>query len=294
MNGFPKYLLAVDGGGTGTRLQLADMSGKLLAQVEGGPSALGQGIDNAWRTIRDLCAAACQQAGLTFVPQDCAIGLGLSGVHNPEWAAAFLAAAPAFIDIALETDAFTTLLGAHAGAPGAVVAIGTGSVGEALYPDGRRASAGGWGWISGDEASGAWLGKQAANLAQRQLDGRLLPSPLATAVIQQYGGDKTGLQHWLGQADQHAYARLAPLVVQCADTDPLARQLLQTAARDAMSLAMALDPQAQLPLAWCGGLAQVLIHYLPEPCDRPILPPKGQSVDGALTLIRKRMEDRHG
>lgn len=294
MNGFPKCLMAVDGGGTGTRLLLANPAGDVLARVEGGPSALGQGIDNAWQTIRGLCEQACQQVGMDFVPEHCAIGLGLSGVHNPVWAAAFLAAAPAFMAIALETDAFTTLLGAHAGAPGAVVAIGTGSVGEALFPDGRRTSAGGWGWISGDEASGAWLGKQAANLAQRQLDGRLSGSALATEVIRACGGSKTALQNWLGDADQHAYARLAPLVVQCADTDPLARRLLVTAAQDAMSLADALDPTGQLPLAMCGGLAQVLIHYLPEPCARPILPPKGQSVDGALTLIRTRMEDRHG
>ncbi|KAK0359944.1 hypothetical protein LTR94_029266, partial [Friedmanniomyces endolithicus] len=73
----------------------------------------------------------------------CAIGLGLAGVHNKEWAAAFRAANPGYAALTLDTDAFSTLMGAHGGRPGAIVAIGTGSVGEALRADGARVEVGG-------------------------------------------------------------------------------------------------------------------------------------------------------
>lgn len=55
-----------------------------------------------------------------------------------------------------------------------VVELGTGSVGGALLTNGRKLSVGGWGFPSGDEGSGAWLGLRAAQLAQQALDGRPL------------------------------------------------------------------------------------------------------------------------
>ncbi|WP_205881915.1 BadF/BadG/BcrA/BcrD ATPase family protein [Leeia aquatica] len=282
-----RYLIGVDGGGSGTRLCLADTQGHILTTQTGGPSALGQGIEAAWQTITGLCQQAFNQQHLTFNPAECGIGLGLSGVHNPQWAHAFQVRAPGFGHLQLDTDAFTTLLGAHAGAPGAVVAIGTGSVGEALYADGSRRGVGGWGWTSGDEASGAWLGKHASARTQKALDGRLPDGPLAAAVIQHCGGSADHFMAWLGEADQNAYAQLAPLVLQHSDDDTHARPLLQQAGQEVALLAQALDPEGTLPLALCGGLAQALTPWLPEALRQRIRPAQGDSMQGALILIQK-------
>ncbi|MGV7246188.1 BadF/BadG/BcrA/BcrD ATPase family protein, partial [Caballeronia sp. M23-90] len=42
------YLIGVDGGGSGTRVVLADANGVELARASGGPSGLGLGVERAW------------------------------------------------------------------------------------------------------------------------------------------------------------------------------------------------------------------------------------------------------
>jgi glucosamine kinase len=127
------YLIGVDGGGTGTRVRIARMKGDELAQAQGGPSGLALGIDKAWQTIGETVAKAFAQVGISPAPiGDAAIGLGLAGVHNKVWAAAFEAANPGYAALRLETDGYTTLMGAHQGRAGTIVAIGTGSVGQAV------------------------------------------------------------------------------------------------------------------------------------------------------------------
>jgi len=209
-----EYLIGVDGGGTGTRVRLAGPDGVELAQASAGPSALSQGVAKAWTTILSAIGEACATADIGNPPLPCmAIGLGLAGVHNKEWAAEFVAADPGFAALALDTDGFTTLMGAHDGRPGAIVAIGTGSVGEAMLEDGTKVEVGGWGFPAGDEASGAWMGLRALNHIEQVLDGRVEGGAFAREVIAACGGNRDAVQIWLGRANQTAYASLARFVV---------------------------------------------------------------------------------
>ncbi|MFS2021174.1 BadF/BadG/BcrA/BcrD ATPase family protein, partial [Massilia sp. CT11-108] len=245
------YLIGVDGGGTGTRVRLARFSphGVVeLAQGASGPSGLGLGIARAWASVQDAVAQAFAAAGIEQPSLDrIAIGLGLAGVHNRQWAQAFEQANPGYAALRLETDAFSTLLGAHGGRPGAIVAIGTGSVGEVLQPDGTRREVGGWGFPAGDEASGGWIGLAAINHIEQVLDGRRPGGAFADAVVDACGGNRAAIQVWLGQATQTTYATLAPLVLQHAD-DPAARAILVQAGEEAAAIARALDPDGHLPL----------------------------------------------
>ncbi|MCA1858063.1 ATPase [Massilia oculi] len=285
------YLIGVDGGGTGTRVRLARADGSALAQASGGPSALARGIDNAWTTINGVVADAFAAIGMAEVPlRDCAIGLGLAGVHNKEWAAAFVAADPGYAALALDTDGFTTLMGAHGGRPGAIVAIGTGSVGEAMLPDGAKVEVGGWGFPAGDEASGAWMGLRALNHIEHVLDGRAEGGDFAREVIAFCGGSRDAVQVWLGRANQTAYAGLARFVVAHGETDPVARAILEHAGREVAAIAAALDPGGTLPLALCGGLGEVLRAWLPADTLARCVPPAGDSAAGALRMIRQRLQ----
>ncbi|OYU99011.1 MAG: ATPase, partial [Burkholderiales bacterium PBB5] len=187
----PRYLLGVDGGGSGTRVRLHDAAGRPLGHGEAGPSGLGQGVAQAWAHVQLAIERAFAQAGLLPAEvADCALGLGLAGVNAPARAQAFLRTAPPYALLALDTDAGTALLGAHAGRPGLILAAGTGSVGEALHADGRRVQVGGWGFGVGDEGSGAWLGLQAMREAHRALDGRAADGALARAVWAVAGGQR--------------------------------------------------------------------------------------------------------
>lgn len=289
------YFIGVDGGGTGTRVRLARADGTELAQGAGGPSGLGLGIARAWDAIQQAIAAAFAASGVPQAPPDriayahVAIGLGLAGVHNKQWAAEFAAANPGYAALRLETDGFTTLMGAHGGAPGAIVAIGTGSVGEVLFADGTRREVGGWGFPAGDEASGGWIGLRAIGHIEQVLDGRRAGSAFADSVIEACGGHRDAIQVWLGKATQTAYAGLAPLVLRHAE-DPVARAILLEAGLEVAAIAHALDPEATLPLALCGGLGTALRDFLPAALLARTTAPQGDSAAGALRMIMEQIQ----
>ena len=258
-----EYLIGVDGGGTGTRVRLANAEGTELAQAQSGPSGLGLGIDRAWAAVDEAVTGAFAKIGLTPPLGSSAIGLGLAGVHNKQWAAQFERANPGYAKLRLETDGHTTLLGAHQGRPGVIIALGTGSVAQAMYEDGSQREVGGWGFPAGDEASGAWLGLRAINHIEQVLDGRRSTSPFAQAIIDACGGSRDAIQVWLGGASQTSFASLAPIVLEFGPTDSTARNMLEAAGMEVQSMAKALDPSGTLPLALCGGLGAPLRPYLP-------------------------------
>jgi glucosamine kinase len=289
-----EYLIGVDGGGTGTRVRLARADGTLLAQASSGPSGLAHGIANAWNSINDAVRRAFAAVGINHPAiGSAAIGLGLAGVHNKQWAAEFVAANPGYATLVLETDGFTTLMGAHQGLPGTIVAIGTGSVGQALLPDGTQREVGGWGFPAGDEASGGWMGLRAINHIEQVLDGRKPSSAFAQAVIDACGGERNAIQVWLGQASQTSYASLARFVVEHGKSNPVARTILEDACREVASITAALDPSGTLPLALCGGLGPPLREYLPAALLARCTEPQGDSASGALRMIQVHLEDQY-
>lgn len=287
-----RFLLGVDGGGTGTRVKLADRSGRLLGQGEAGPSALGQGCEQAWRHIQQAAADAARHAGLSALdPAQCAIGLGLSGASVRAQSQSFLAQQPGYAVLALDGDGWTTVLGAHGGRPGMVIAAGTGTVGEALRSDGSRACISGWGWICGDEGSGAWLGLKAMRHAQQVLDGRAAVTPLARAVWAVAGEDREAVLTWCAAAGQQGYASLAPLVFEFVAKDAVAAGFVAEAVLELEKQAQALDPEGRLPLALCGSIALRLAPQFSETIRARCVAPLGDSADGALHLVRSALTE---
>ena len=286
-----EFLLGVDGGGTGTRVLLARPDGGVIGRGAAGPSALARGISSAWAEIGRAVALAFADAGLPTAPAGrCALGAGLSGANHRPWHLAFLQANPGFARLELETDAFTMLLGAHAGGFGAIVASGTGSVGEVWHADGRRASVGGWGFPIGDEGSGAWLGFHAMQHAQHAMDGRIRPGVLAHAVWARCGNDRDALLGWCAQANQFEYAQLAPLVFDAQAADPAAAELLVGATAALALMARALDPDGRVPLAVSGSVGQRLAPRLAADLRARLVEVADGADAGALNLIRRTLD----
>lgn len=320
----PTFLAGVDGGGTGTRVRLQDAAGRTLGQGEGGPSGLGQGIEPAWRHVQQALQAAFEAAALPPAsPEHIALGLGLAGAGVAAQRAAFLAADPGFALCVLDNDGVTQLLGAHAGGPGLVVAAGTGSVAAARDAAGRVWQCGGWGFPVGDEGSGAWLGLRAMAHAQAVLDGREVPSGLSEAVISAViaaesttvsttvsttdsaavapaagaTADTTApaLLAWCAGATARRYAELAPAVFSAAEAGcAVAQALLQAAADELARLLHALQARAQPSgphaKAWqvvaSGSLGPRLAALWPAELQARLVSPAGDSMDGALHLLR--------
>lgn len=285
-----RHWIGVDGGGTGTRARLCDASGRLLAEGQAGPSALGQGVEQAWRHVRQAVEGAVRAAGVAdFDWAGTAMGLGLSGAGQAEAAQAFRRAAPTGVRLALDTDAWAGLLGAHAGAPGALLIAGTGSVAMALWPDGHRSRVGGCGWRLGDEGSGAWLGQASLRHLLRALDGREPAGALAEALQARVGGNVTDILAWQQSAGQREHAALALLVFDCEDRDAAARALVDQAVNELLLHLQALDASHSLPVCLAGSVALRLAPRLKARWAAHWTPPHGDAMGGALQLIRSSL-----
>jgi glucosamine kinase len=215
----------------------------------------------------------------------------MSGVHNKAWTAEFSSQAPDFAAIQIETDAFTTLLGAHRGKPGAIIAIGTGSVAEILREDGSRHEVGGWGFPTADEASGSWMGLRAIQHAEQTIDGRGRATALTDAVLDHCGGrNRDTLFAWLIRANPTTFAELAPIVLTHVDRDPYAQRIVKDAGEEIAKMALALDATGRYPLALCGGLGEPLRSYVSETIQKRLVKPVADSTLGALQLIAHHLD----
>lgn len=285
------FHIGIDGGGSGTRASVRDLAGTVLGTGASGPSALSQGIDQAWRNIGAAISMAFARAGIEQ-PTNAALGvaIGVSGAEIEAWRRSFLAANPGFGQLLVATDGTTSLLGAHQGAPGAMIACGTGLIGEALHADGRRVTVSGWGFPYGDEGGGAWIGQRALAVAMQAIDGRLPASLLSEAVRAKCGADRVALTAWSLAAGQAELAALAPIVFECSTVDPMANDLLNAAVAEIDRVALALDPSQTLPMVVLGSIGRRIANrMLGFASGRHVLA-KGSSIDGAFMLFDKRSE----
>jgi glucosamine kinase len=285
------YLIGVDGGGSGTRARVTGVRGEKVGAGSAGPSALQQGIPQAWEHVLHAVRRAFESAGRAVPPWDrCVLAAGLSGVSHAPWRDAFLAGDPGFAALEAETDSFTMLLGAHGGAPGAILIAGTGSIAEALRADGSRATVGGWGFRVDDEGSGGWLGLQAVRHGLAAFDGRANPSALARRVWMHCGDERESLQDWCGSAGQFEFAQLARAVFECEESDPVASRLLAQATSALEELALAIDPRGRLPLAVSGSIGERLAPRMRPFVRSRIVPAQAGPDEGALTLARRLLQ----
>ena len=282
-------LCAVDGGGTGTRVRLHDARGTPLASARAGPSSLTLGVEQAWRNVRAAIAEAAAEAGL---PGLCGprlrVAAALAGSRSAERRAAFLAADPLGCEIVLISDGYAALLGALDGAPGSVVAVGTGIAARRLHACGRVRAITGWGFPAGDEGSGAWIGHRAVAAYLRHADGRPTePSALLPALAARIGAARGEILAWLIEADATRYAALAPLVAAAAaGGDAPAAAILDAAAAEVAVAIEALDAGDPSPaVALVGGLAPVLEGRLPGAIRARLVPARGTALDGALKVL---------
>jgi glucosamine kinase len=146
---------------------------------------------------------------------------------------------------------------------------------------------GGWGFMVGDEGSGAWLGLRAVRHAHRALDGRAAAGPLAEALWAIAGRDREALLAWGESATQATYAALAPRVFELEAADPVAAALIADAVQALVNTADALDPAGTLPLAITGSIGLRLKPRLPDRLRCRLAEPAGDSADGALWLAAR-------
>ncbi len=107
------------------------------------------------------------------------------------------AACAGFARVELSSDAYTALIGAFEGGPGALLVIGTGSVGCVLDRDGSSRQLGGWGFPAGDGGSGAWIGLRLLGAWLEFRDGIGEDSLLCPGVSAALPQERAAILDWM-------------------------------------------------------------------------------------------------
>jgi N-acetylglucosamine kinase-like BadF-type ATPase len=181
-------VLGVDGGGSKTRAVVADAEGAVLGVGLAGPSnPLRVGVGEAAVAVREATDRACAEAGVRRIELDAA-EVGLAGVRRADIRDRMRAALTGLgvKRIEVVTDADIALYGATEGKAGLVIIAGTGSVCCGVNARGRRACAGGWGPVAGDEGSGSWIARRALQAVAWAADGRGRKTSLTGAACEYF------------------------------------------------------------------------------------------------------------
>ncbi|MGB1198397.1 MAG: BadF/BadG/BcrA/BcrD ATPase family protein [Thalassotalea sp.] len=289
-----KYVLGIDGGGTKTIARLQHLDTQQQWQVIGGSSSLTNDFDLALQTCDHLIK---QLLVLSNANKDeISIVLGLAGAGNQEKSAVFSEnLSKGFHCFELCTDAKTSLYGANAGQPVAVISLGTGSVGATLAVDGHSTLKGGWGFTVGDDGSGAKLGVLIIQtiLSEFEKNNKII-SKLGKAVCIEIAGEKEQLINWSTMAKPVDFARLAPLVFELNDVCFVAKTVLLQHVENVEALIDNTRENQQLPVVLLGGLSAPTTPYLNPLIQAMLIPAKGDALDGACYLAKQLLQKHEG
>ncbi|WP_339767940.1 BadF/BadG/BcrA/BcrD ATPase family protein [uncultured Paraglaciecola sp.] len=287
MNNTVEYILGLDGGGTKTVARLVNLSSSMQWQVSVGPSSLSNDYSLALASITNACEQLLDQAGCKT--QHVSAVFGLAGAGDRQLVAKLEQDLPFdFAYLEVVSDAKTSLYGANAGQPVAVVALGTGSVGMRMDLDGTEKMIGGWGFCIGDEGGGAKLGYLAVQKLLLEMDiNGVAKSTLSLYVASQIGYSRQSILQWLAMAKPADYAKLAPHIFTLKDDCIVALEVLTAHANMIEKLIKRTCGASNLPLVLMGGLAEPSNELLSTTYRNLIMPTKGNSLDGACLLAKQ-------
>jgi glucosamine kinase len=264
--GSPPYVLGVDGGGTKTRAVVVDSRGEVVGKGDAGPSnPLRVGASDSTKAVREAVERACHSAGVRRHDLSAA-EVGLAGVKREDIRERMRAALSAELGIeplVVVTDADIALYGATEGRPGLVVIAGTGSICCGVNARGRKACAGGWGPVAGDEGSGSWIARRALNAVARANDGRGRKTSLTEAARDYFKVERAEDLSTAVYAPNMTNNRIAGFgrhVIDAAKRrDVVAREIIDEAGRELARAASAVIKKLKMErerfqLAYVGGV----------------------------------------
>ncbi len=260
-----RAVVGVDGGGTKTQAVILDVNSAILGEGLAGPSnPLRVGITNAAAAVREAIDRACEVAQVRRADL-VAARIGLAGARRDELSARMREALASLGigEVVVIGDADIALYGATEGAPGLIVIAGTGSICCGINARGRRACAGGWGPIAGDEGGGSWISRRALRAIAHAADGRGPATSLMDAACAYFhvtNPDDLSTAIYAPTITNERLAGFGKDVIEAAKAkDRIAREILTEAGKELGLMAAAVIRNLKLEretfqLAYVGGV----------------------------------------
>ena len=219
-----RLIFGLDGGGTGSRLRIADERNRLLLVETGegvNPQAVGYpvAVDRIARLFQRGLQTLQETDGWTGEMSEFLAGcFAIAGGSVPEEAGKLemhIREAMGFrCPLVFVSDAEAALVGGLKNLEGMILVSGTGSVALARLRDGTIVRSGGYGHFLGDEGSAFWIAKEAVVRCIRSVEGRDLPTGMLSELLS-YFGIRTQydfISLWYQHFDKALIAGAAPIV----------------------------------------------------------------------------------
>jgi glucosamine kinase len=286
-------LLAIDAGQTGIRSVL-ELDGKKITKDFDG---LRTDLD-LFPQLAAAVSGALSAAGISkSEPVIVAIGMtGLTKTNSkPEQLLQILD--NQVHSLYLAHDSVSGFLGSIGLVTGVMTAVGTGVVTMGVGAT-KCARVDGWGNVIGDAGSAYWIGRAGLEAGMKSFDGRAPKSALLDIVRKNFPNPEDAYIEL--QTDENRVSRIASFarsVIEAADTDAAAKEIVLQAARELALSAVtaarltATDTEAAPRFSWAGNVMQAKLlreefaneikKSLPS---AQVIEPVGQPIDGVALL----------
>ena len=278
------YFLGVDGGGTSCRAALALPDGTVIGRSKAGAANIRTDLTGARSNIIEAAQMAFADAGVdqALLDRTPAV-LGLAGANVGAYARQLKELLP-FAEMLIETDSLIALEGAVGSGDGAMAILGTGTAYLSRAGEVVR-SVGGWGFLIGDQGSGARIGRDLLEQTLLAHDGVRPASPLTQAILETYGNDPRAIVEFTTHAKPGDFGGFAPKVFSHAVRgDAVAVQIIDRATRAINASLDALRLRGDAPLCLLGGMAEQFAQLIAPRYRAALRNPLQDALGGATSL----------
>ncbi len=280
-------VLGVDGGGTSCKAALATAQSRIIGRAKAGPANIRTDLGGACESIMAAVSQAFADAGRNpaEIPDTPAV-LGLAGANIGSYAAELQARLP-FRRCLIETDVLIALEGAIGAGDGAIGILGTGSHYLARQ-SGRVHRLGGWGFMIGDQGSGARLGRDLLETVLLAHDGLAPRTALIDAVLAAHRNDPQAIVEFTRSAQPHDFGSFAPMVFDhLSRGDRTADDIVGRAVAAVETSLDALELAKATPRCLLGGRAALIGPRLSPRHRERLVPPLQDALGGAVSMAAR-------
>jgi glucosamine kinase len=281
--------LGIDAGGTNTRARLVSDAGEVLGAGNAGAANTPAGLPHALAAIEEAWSKAVADAGLGESEfGSIHAGIGLAGLNRRGFLDGLKSYGFPFGSVSFASDAAIANIGAHNGGDGAVVVVGTGSVGFGRVGE-NIFTIGGYGFPVSDEGSGAELGLRAIRRSLWARDGRIPHTPMTLEVLDHFHGSAGEIVDWTRQATPKDFAAFAPSVLDHAiKGEPTAEPIVRESAQRIEAIITTLFDRGAPACCLMGSVGNRMRDWLAPSVRERLREPLGDAMDGAILLARTR------